>query len=658
MPPWYSAAMGGAASKVRDRLGSLVRTGLWTNPSFQLMWLSVAASGFGDRILQQGAMEMLGFREGDAQRASVQASVMFFFFVPYLVFGPIGGWLADTLPRKWIMLTCDELRGVVLLICAVLIAPVAGGALSSDEHWQVYLMLLGIGVCAGVFAPTRNAIVPQIVPRQNLQSANAIILGITTIAGLIGVVAAGEILDRGSVRTGLYTAMLLFMISGSFFAFLKVRHGAREKFGTPFDQFRRIVQGLRFIRSHRRIAEMVGLYILFWLAAMIFLSSIAAFARSHYQIDPEVIFTRTTRMQALIGFGMLTGAVFMAWQNSRRESAWVAMLGILGSGLTLILFAFNTNYTFGMVLCFLCGFFGNLALVIASTLTQNLSANYIRGRVFGAREVLSTSGVVAVNLVIWQLPDADGWMMPALLTMAALMIGYAVIGLSRSLFVAPVVSAKHPMLAKVGWRINRFYVFSYHHAIHHHKHNLPMTGPAIVAANHTTGIDGLLIQAATPRIIRWLILDRYVVGLLRPIWRIIRPIPVDPDRPGTRPIRDLLAALKEGEMVGIFPEGQLQRDQRDLKPLRQGVAMLARRSGAPVIPTWISGTPRARSMWLHFLLPSNSVVVFGDPLYCDPDQDDETFIQLLHDRMMELQEWTASQLDADPPRTAGSDRSD
>ena len=68
-----------------------------------LMWSSVAASGFGDRLIQLAAWSMLGVQLAGADASSIQAGVSFFFFLPYVVLALFAGWLADTLPRKWIM---------------------------------------------------------------------------------------------------------------------------------------------------------------------------------------------------------------------------------------------------------------------------------------------------------------------------------------------------------------------------------------------------------------------------------------------------------------------------------------------------------------------------------------------------------------------------
>ena len=74
---------------------------MWRNVSFLLMWSSVAASGFGDRLIQLAAEPMLGVYEQDTSAAQITAAVMFFFFLPYMVLTIAGGWLADHLPRKW-----------------------------------------------------------------------------------------------------------------------------------------------------------------------------------------------------------------------------------------------------------------------------------------------------------------------------------------------------------------------------------------------------------------------------------------------------------------------------------------------------------------------------------------------------------------------------
>ena len=59
------------------------------------------------------------------------------------------------------------------------------------------------------------------------------------------------------------------------------------------------------------------------------------------------------------------------------------------------------------------------AALCAATLTQSIAPNYIRGRVFGVRDFISTSSAVTVNLIIWRTPDADQWMIQVLYVLSA-----------------------------------------------------------------------------------------------------------------------------------------------------------------------------------------------------------------------------------------------
>ncbi|MFK7788552.1 MAG: hypothetical protein AB8C95_03520, partial [Phycisphaeraceae bacterium] len=112
---------------------------LWRNASFTLMWTSTAASGFGDRMIMLAALALLGGMAQTADSAGILASTQFFFFLPYLIFNIVGGWLADHLPRKWLLLVCDESRGMILLGSFLLLLSASGEATQPEGvHWKVY----------------------------------------------------------------------------------------------------------------------------------------------------------------------------------------------------------------------------------------------------------------------------------------------------------------------------------------------------------------------------------------------------------------------------------------------------------------------------------------------------------------------------------------
>src|SRR3970282_1679637 len=107
-------------------------------------------------------------------------------------------------------------------------------------------------------------------------------------------------------------------------------------------------------------------------------------------------------------------------------------------------------------------------------------------------------------------------------------------------------------------------------------------------------LDGVVLGTAIPRPISFLVMPRvYQASPLHPHFhRRIGSIPVNPERPDPGAIKRVLRALEDGGVVGIFPEGRFSREGRLVRG-QPGVAMIALRSGVPVVPAAIEGTYEA-----------------------------------------------------------------
>lgn len=122
----------------------------------------------------------------------------------------------------------------------------------------------------------------------------------------------------------------------------------------------------------------------------------------------------------------------------------------------------------------------------------------------------------------------------------------------------------------------------------------------IVVCNHTAGIDPILVQAACPFGIRFMMAQDMRVWFLEGALRFGRVIFVDRANPTGMELREALAHLKAGGALGVFPEGRISRPPHPaggVLPFREGIGMIVRRSGAPVLPAVISGTPEAPTAW-------------------------------------------------------------
>jgi 1-acyl-sn-glycerol-3-phosphate acyltransferase len=146
---------------------------------------------------------------------------------------------------------------------------------------------------------------------------------------------------------------------------------------------------------------------------------------------------------------------------------------------------------------------------------------------------------------------------------------------------------------------------------------LPASGAAILVCNHTSGLDPLLVQSVADRVIVWMMAKEYYeIRALTWIFRAIEVIPVDREANDTASVRAALRQLKNGRILGVFPEGRIETS-RELLPFQTGAAMLAIRTRAPVYPVFIDGSQRGRSMLGGLLLPHITTLVFGPEIDFD-----------------------------------------
>lgn len=138
--------------------------------------------------------------------------------------------------------------------------------------------------------------------------------------------------------------------------------------------------------------------------------------------------------------------------------------------------------------------------------------------------------------------------------------------------------------------------------------NVPEEGAVIIAGNHPSYLDPLLVSLPIKRPVRFMAWDAlFKVPLLGQIIKAMGAFPVDIRKGrGEAAFREALRVLGSGEALGIFPEGQ-RSEQAAMGELRTGVARLAIETGAPIVPVTIGGATRAWPKWK--LLPKSAKII-------------------------------------------------
>jgi 1-acyl-sn-glycerol-3-phosphate acyltransferase len=140
----------------------------------------------------------------------------------------------------------------------------------------------------------------------------------------------------------------------------------------------------------------------------------------------------------------------------------------------------------------------------------------------------------------------------------------------------------------------RFFARAYFHLEVRGLHHIPNHGGAVIASNHPSILDGLFLFAVSPRPVRFLVAEHfYRHPLLKPFFQAVGSIEVYRTQTHNGDaLRMAIEALERGELIGIFPEGTTHFGGT-MQHIKQGVALLALKTGCPVIPLGIRGSREA-----------------------------------------------------------------
>jgi 1-acyl-sn-glycerol-3-phosphate acyltransferase len=171
----------------------------------------------------------------------------------------------------------------------------------------------------------------------------------------------------------------------------------------------------------------------------------------------------------------------------------------------------------------------------------------------------------------------------------------------------------------------------------HHYHRLsaetvplPEAGPAILAANHISGLDPMILCAISTRPLHFMIArEQYERFGLQWLFKAVGCIPVDRKGRPEKSLRDALRALQAGKVIGIFPQGTIQDEANPTHKLKGGIVRLAAWANAPVYPVHISGIAGTGHVVLAPFIRSQVTINISEPIRCD--------VGTMHDALEQIQ---------------------
>lgn len=598
------------SSRPQPRLPDL----LIRNSNFVLLWAAYGIAALGDHLSEMALLhEVGGLGRSDTTR--VQALMTFCFFLPFAVLGPVAGWWADRFSRKWTMIGADLIRAAIMGTLPWTLPYLLGWGFGD---YAVTLPLAVVGVFAAFFSPCRQAMVPTLIRPDQLVRANAMISALGTIGAILSAIVGGVLVDI-SVAGHLHLDWnyrlnaLTFVFSALLISGIAVSRSRAAAHALPAGIWTPLREGFRYVRRHRRILQVILLGTVFWAAAGIVISVIPALVRDVFGGQ----FSDAGMYRGFIAAGLAGGAALLTFIGPGLPLPLAVLTAVLGGAVWVLALDAAYVWRLGRIFTGLClfmiGVHGAGILVTVMVVIQRFVPDSRRGRVFGVADMCTMAAIVA-SAGLLGLPH-----IPGLDRYIPLLLGATGGGLLVTAAVAwRVYRRRDPARAVVRlvWWLVRFYAGFWCRVRRSGPCTVPHRGPVIVAANHTCGVDPLLILGTcTHRIVSFIVERRYydapVAGWFM---RLAGCIPVDRENPGRSFLANSLRLLKDGGCLGIFPQGTYVAPDEPDPDAKSGVGILALRTGATVIPCHISGTRYAYNPFVSLFRWHRARVRFGRPV--------------------------------------------
>ena len=496
--------------------------------------------------------------------AQTQTTLTFVIFtLPLVLFSIVAGVLADRLSKRTVIISMKvvELALMSAGTLALWLNP-AGGLLP-------LIVLGGMGVHSALFSPAKYGILPELVPHDRLAAGNGVLEMWTFLAILTGTAAGGFLLESAGASPWLAPLALTILSLVGFAASWTVPPvpPAREAGGLAAT----LTGAWSAIRAERLLRLSIAGTVFFWTIASLFAQDILVYAKAVLHLSDALSGLPLT----LLSVGIGIGAAMVSRLSQARVEYGLIPLGALGTAGMLFLLGFLTPQLGGtLLLMALLGVASAFIFVPLNAVIQWKAPPDRRGAVIALSNTCVFTGVLLGSLSGGALANAGLSTSGILLATSAATVG----GTCWALWLLPDAFLRLVLVILTN-SLYRLRIVGQHH--------VRQTGGALLVPNHVSFVDGFLLIASLDRPVRFVVDAEYVnQPLFKPFMKALRVIPISSQggpRMILRALRDAGKSLDDGEIVCIFPEGQITRTGTML-PFRRGFERIVKGRQIPIIP--------------------------------------------------------------------------
>jgi len=510
------------------------------------------------------------------------------FIAPFLLFSATAGQLADKYDKARMTRWVKNLELGIMVLATI-------GLVTHQVPLLLGCIFL-MGLHSTLFGPVKFAYLPQHLNERELTGGNGMIEMGTFVSILLGNVAGGILIalpESGAVSgaQAVAVACLALAALGRLAAqFVPATPATEPGLKVNWNPITETWANLKLAHGHLAVfRSLLGISWL-WFFGAVFLSQFPVFAKDVLHGDEHVA------SLLLVVFSVGVGMGSLLCETLSREHVEIGLVPLGAIGMTVFagdlwwssssLVAPALQYGLGSFIAepahwrvladlFLLSLFAGLYSVPMYALIQLRSPASHRARIIAANNILNALFMIASSLIVGALLAA-GFTVPQVFGLLA--VANAVVALWIFLVVPEY------LLRFIAWVLSHLV---YRFRLQGTRH-IPATGAAVLVCNHVSFIDPVLLMAASPRPIRFLMDHRiFKIPVLGWLFKLAKAIPIAPraeDPAAYEAAFDAAdAVLADGELLGIFPEGGITRDGT-LQPFKGGLMKILERRPVPVVP--------------------------------------------------------------------------
>lgn len=358
--------------------------------AFRRLWLGQAVSYFGDMMNTTGIAIMLFLV---TRSASVVALGLVAKAVPTILFGLLAGPIVDRFDRQRVMIVADLIRAVLTVTIPFLAMRWLPG---------VFIVVFLIATASTFFNPAKQAMIPNLVPREMLVKANSLVTSSERTMELLGYSVAGVIAAALSWAP-------LFLIDAATYLFsaatlLGVSDRLRSAASKQLHIYRDVVDGMRFVLGSRVLRSTMGLTAMVALFAGMTFPTLVVLAYGALNAGP----LGYGLLEAAIGAGAIVGALAAPQLMTRYTAGSLILMGVVGCGAGYAATGLLRSLPSALIFLFVCGAASTIYFVPLISIIQREAPDYVRGRVMSSRFLLAQAGLLIGMAISGPLSDRLG----------------------------------------------------------------------------------------------------------------------------------------------------------------------------------------------------------------------------------------------------------